>query len=77
MNTPKYTRPLRPDVAQWADGLDDDAREWFEERAAIYEYEAGMSRHDAEVAAKSATVQFLASRSRSGSPSETNPKNRK
>jgi hypothetical protein len=77
MNAPKYTRPLWPDVAQWADGLDDDAREWFEERAAIYEYEAGMSRHDAEVAAKLATEQFLASRSRSGSPPETNPKNRK
>ena len=77
MNTPKYTRPLRPDVAQWADGLDDDAREWFEERAAIYEYEARMTRHDAELAAKSATEQFLASRNRSGYPSETSPKNRK
>lgn len=77
MNAPKYTRPLRPDVAQWADGLDDDAREWFEERAAIYEYEARMTRHDAELAAKSATEQFLASRNRSGLPSEKSPKNRK
>ncbi|MFZ5499670.1 MAG: hypothetical protein ACOY6N_11540 [Pseudomonadota bacterium] len=62
MNASKYIRPLRLDVAQWADELDEDAREWFEERAAIYEYEAGMSRHDAEVAAQLATTLYLALR---------------
>ncbi len=58
MDGPKYTRPLLSLVAQWADGLDDDAREWFEERAAIYEYEAGMPRARAELSAKAATERF-------------------
>ena len=59
MNAPKYTRPLRPDVAQWADGLDDDAREWFEERAAVIEFEAGKSRVHAESMALQEVVAHL------------------
>jgi hypothetical protein len=74
---PKYTRPLLSYVAQWADGLDEDAREWFEERAAIYEYEAGMPRARAELAAKAATERLLASRSPLPTPPEKDPKNRK
>lgn len=77
MSAPKYARPVSPAVAQWADGLDDDAREWFEERAAIYEYDAGMPRARAELAAQAATEQFLASRLQSLSPPETPPKRRK
>ena len=77
MDGPKYTRPLLSYVAQWADGLNDDAREWFEERAAIYEYEAEMPRARAELAAKAATERFLASRVLSPTPPEKDPKNRK
>lgn len=77
MDGPKYTRPLLSLVAQWADGLDDDAREWFEERAAIYEYEAGMPRTRAELAAKAATERFLASRTPLATPPEKTLKSRK
>lgn len=73
----KYTRPLLPLVAQWAEGLDDDAREWFEERAAIYEYEAGMPRTRAELAAQAATERFLASRAQRATQHEKTPESRK
>jgi hypothetical protein len=42
------SKPLNPDVADFVRGLDSNAREYFEERAGIAEYEAGMSRADAE-----------------------------
>lgn len=77
MSAPKYTHPLSPEVAQWADTLDEDARYWFEERAGIYEYDGGMSRSDAEREAQKATEEYLASRSQSSSSSEKTPKNRK
>ena len=77
MDSPKYTRPLSALVAQWVDGLDDDAREWFEERVAIYEYEAGMARDRAELIAKDATERFFASRIPFQTPSEKEPKSRK
>ena len=73
MSAPRYQRPLSPDVAHWADALDANAREWFEERAAIYEFEAGMSRGDAEAASKSATERFLASGNPFPSPVEKAP----
>lgn len=55
MSGPKYTHPLSPAVAHWAAQLDANTREFFEERAAIYEFDGGMSRRDAEAAAKAAT----------------------
>lgn len=77
MDGPKYTRPLSPLVAQWADGLDDDAREWFEERAAIYEYDAGIPRARAELTAKAATERFFAGRTQSVIPPKKTSKSRK
>lgn len=56
MNAAKYPTPLDPAVAQWADGLDDADLEWFHERAGIMEFDAGLSRAEAEQWAKKATV---------------------
>lgn len=62
MNAAKYTPPLAADVAQWASTLDAAAREHFEERAAIREFEAGLSRRDAERAAMAETLLWLRQR---------------
>jgi hypothetical protein len=43
-----HPEPLNQDVRQFVETLDIDAREYFEERAGIAEFEAGMSRADAE-----------------------------
>jgi hypothetical protein len=43
-----HPKPLSPDVKQFVETLDVDAPEYFEERAGIAEFEAGMSRADAE-----------------------------
>ena len=48
MNPNPHPEPLSPDVAAFVSTLDIDAREYFEERAGIAEFEAGMSRADAE-----------------------------
>lgn len=65
MNAAKYTPPLAADVAQWASTLDGAAREHFEERAAIREFEGGLSRRDAERAAMEETIRWLSRRSES------------
>lgn len=65
MNAAKYTPPLAADVAQWADSLDDAAREYFEERAAIREFDGGDFRRDAERAAMEETIQWLHQREES------------
>lgn len=51
--------PLDSDIALWAEQLDDDSREYFEERAAVFQYEAGMTRLQAETKAKTATENYL------------------
>ena len=43
-----YPEPLSLDVKKFVETLDINAREYFEERAGIAEFEAGMSRADAE-----------------------------
>jgi len=48
MDTSRYPVPLDPDVAQAVDLLDEDAREFFEERAALIEFDGGMPRRHAE-----------------------------
>ena len=48
MNPNPHPEPLSPDVAKFVKGLDSNAREYFEERAGIAEFEAGMSRAEAE-----------------------------
>ena len=59
MNAAKYTPPLAADVAQWADSLDGAAREYFEERAGIREFDGAQSRLDGERAAMEETIQWL------------------
>ena len=48
MNQKPHPEPLSQAVKQFVETLDSNAREYFEERAAIAEFEAGMSRADAE-----------------------------
>ena len=48
MNPNNHPEPLSPDVKQFVETLDIDAREYFEERAGIAEFEASMSRAEAE-----------------------------
>jgi hypothetical protein len=52
------------ELTAWIDSLDDDAREFFEERAAIAEFDALMPRPEAELAAKALTEGYLARRNR-------------
>lgn len=58
MNAAKYPTPLDPAVAQWADELNDADLEWFQERAGILEFDAGLSRSEAEQRAREATVRM-------------------
>ena len=46
-------------MTEWLENLDEDAREFFEERAAIMEFDGGLSRIDAELAAKELTEAYL------------------
>ena len=47
-------------LAEWLETLDDDAREYFEERAAIFQFDAGLPKSEAELAARELTLAFLA-----------------
>ena len=51
-----YLEPLSLDVKQFVSTLDINAREYFEERAGIAEFEAGMSRLEAEQFAMELTL---------------------
>ncbi|SEQ49802.1 hypothetical protein SAMN04488038_10785 [Solimonas aquatica] len=53
---------LDPDVAAAVAALDADAREYFEERAAIIEFDGGVQRIDAERRALALTRAWLARR---------------
>lgn len=55
---------MTDDIIAWFETLDDDAREFFEERAGIAEFEAGMSRLDAELTAKALTESYIERRDR-------------
>lgn len=48
MDEPNYIQPLDADVARAVAKLNEDDREAFEERAAIFEYDAGLPRREAE-----------------------------
>ena len=54
--------PVDRRVARFVAGLDVDAREFFEERAAILEFEAGLARAEAERQAYALTCDYLARR---------------
>ena len=45
-------------LTAWLDTLDEDALEFFEERAAIIEHEAGLPRADAEARAYALTLAY-------------------
>ena len=47
-NQNPHPEPLTSDVRLFVETLNSDAREFFEERAGIAEFEAGMSRAEAE-----------------------------
>jgi hypothetical protein len=57
--------PTDPEIAAWVISLDANARELFEERAGIREYEGGLSRQEAEAEARNDVLRWL------------NPKDRK
>lgn len=54
-----YPVPLNPDIAKWAASLDDNAREFFNERAGIREYEGGLPREEAELEAMNDVLHWL------------------
>jgi len=66
MNTPKYRPPLEPDLAIKVDALDDDAQEFYQERAGIRQFDGGLSRPDAEAAAWKDTLRYLEQRDSGG-----------
>lgn len=55
-------RPIDPMVAARVADYDENAREWFWERAAIREFEGGWPRHQAERLALEDTERRLANR---------------
>ncbi|EIF29509.1 hypothetical protein BCh11DRAFT_04954 [Burkholderia sp. Ch1-1] len=55
-------KPIDPAVAAKVADYDDDAREWFWERAAIREFEGGLSRQQAEQFALEDTERRLKNR---------------
>lgn len=61
----QYTAPLDRNLAKRVNALDEDAREFFEERAGILEYEAGYPRSKAEALAWEEVRNYL-QRHRSG-----------
>jgi hypothetical protein len=55
--------PCDPAVAAFVAGLDADAREFFEQRAAIVQFEGGVTRAAAQAQARDLTRAYLARRS--------------
>lgn len=51
--------PCDPQMADVWKTLDDDAKEFFDERAAMAEYEAGLSRAEAEAMAMRLTLAYI------------------
>jgi len=56
---PTYRPPLSPQIAQWLAELDDDANEFFQERAAVREHMGGFSREQAENLAWAETQRYV------------------
>lgn len=59
MDEPIYLPPSDPKLASWFDGLTDDQKEFWNERAAIREFCSGQPRAEAELAARHDTVSFF------------------
>jgi len=77
VDTPKYTPPLDPALAQWVAGLDESAIEFWTERAAILEHMGGQSRAEAEAGATEETRLYLERRNRPAMGASQTPKDRK
>jgi hypothetical protein len=56
---PTYQPPLSPQIAQWLVELDDDANEFFQERAAAREHLGGFKREEAENLAWAETQRYV------------------
>ena len=52
----QLNQPIHPVAKQFVLKLNEEQREYFEERAAIYEVEGGLQREDAELKAKEAVL---------------------
>ncbi len=59
MATQKYVPPLDPVLARKFDALDVVAQEFYQERAAIREFDGQQSRQEAEAAAWEETLRYL------------------
>lgn len=66
MNIPKYRLPLDPDLAIKVYALDENAHEFFQERAGVRQYLGGLSRPEAEAAAWEETLLYLEQRDSGG-----------
>ncbi len=62
MDASPHPVPDDPVVAAFVAGLDEDAKEFFEERAAIAEFDGRLDRAAAEALAHDLTLTFLARR---------------
>ena len=51
MNVPKFLAPLDATLAMRVLGLDEEQRQWFEDRCAMREIHFGLARREAEIAA--------------------------
>lgn len=63
MKPEKYTPPLDPELAKRVDALDDDGKEFFNERSAIVEHDGEIPRAQAEQFAWIETLLYLKQRS--------------
>lgn len=77
MDARECTPPLDPRLAELVNGLDEDALYYFNERAAICEFDGGMSRWDAEALAWEETRRYLEERGSRTIPADRTPKNQK
>jgi hypothetical protein len=68
VSTPIVKPPSGLNHRQWVATLDEDAREFYEERAAIREFEAGFPRPLAEELARGETLLYLDQRQQPGHP---------
>ena len=59
MGDSPYQPPLNPQIVQWLAELDDDANEFFQERAAVREHMGGFSRVEAENLAWAETQRYV------------------
>lgn len=62
MDEPQYTLPLNPELRRWFQSLDEDAKCFYQERAAIREFEGNQNRSMAERLAWVDTLNYLKTR---------------